>query len=69
MKCPKHPRYAFKRKPSSTCEACWLIWLYEKHDLHIPKDCKLIQWRRRVLKPEETWVSSKDGGMPRRCRG
>lgn len=24
--CPDHPRYAKKRKPTSTCENCWFLW-------------------------------------------
>jgi hypothetical protein len=25
--CPKHPRWKKKRKPTSTCESCWFIWV------------------------------------------
>lgn len=26
-KCAKHPRYKVKRKPTSTCERCWILWV------------------------------------------
>jgi hypothetical protein len=25
--CPKHPRWQKKRKPTSTCQNCWFIWI------------------------------------------
>lgn len=25
-KCPTHPRYARKRKPTSTCQNCWFLY-------------------------------------------
>ena len=25
-RCPQHPRYQKKRKPTGTCENCWFLW-------------------------------------------
>jgi hypothetical protein len=35
LKCKVHPRYGALRKPRSTCEACWELWLQAKK--YLPK--------------------------------
>lgn len=27
LRCTRHPRYEAKRKPTSTCDVCWRVWL------------------------------------------
>lgn len=36
LQCPKHIRYAARRKPNSSCEYCWTMWL-EKNRPVFPK--------------------------------
>jgi hypothetical protein len=30
--CKKHPYYQVKRKPTSQCEQCWIMWLLKYTD-------------------------------------
>ena len=25
-KCPVHPKYQVKRKPTGLCKVCWILW-------------------------------------------
>jgi hypothetical protein len=45
LDCRKHPDYQLKRKPTSSCEACWKAWLEKKSYLERKGEADYLSWK------------------------